>query len=63
VDPLRRHEIEEARRKSPGEKLAEALEMMATGIRLKRAGLKLQHPTASEEEIDRMLQAWLESDD
>lgn len=44
-------------------KLRQALEAMATGIRLKRVALARRHPTATEDELDAMLRAWLERDD
>ncbi len=58
MDALLKSSVELAARKSPGQKLAEALELMDWGIRMKRARLRDQHPTVSEEEIDRMLLAW-----
>ena len=48
--------------KSPSEKLAEALEMMEFGVAVKRTSLRLQNPQASDEELERMIRAWLESD-
>jgi hypothetical protein len=59
VDPLRRDDIEHARRTPPEEKLRQALEMMRTGIRLKRAGLKVRHPEATPDDIERMIREWL----
>jgi hypothetical protein len=63
MDRLRLDDIERARSTPPGEKLSQALEMMAAGIRLKRAALRSRHPRSSDEEIDAMLQRWLESDE
>ncbi len=63
VDRLRQDDLERARRTPPATKLRQALEAMATGIRLKEVSLRRQHPHASEEEIDAMLRAWLLSDD
>ena len=37
--------------------------MMEAGFRLKRAALLQQHPDVSEEERERMYQAWLVADD
>ena len=62
MDLLSDDDIERARATAPGQKLAQALEMMETGIRLKRAALCLQHPEASVEEIERLLRLWLETD-
>jgi len=63
VDALLKSSIELAAGKTPGEKLAEALELMEWGIGLERARLRAQNPQALEEEIDRMLTAWLCRDD
>jgi hypothetical protein len=48
---------------APAAKLAQALEMMRVGIRLKRSALRRQYPNADETEIDRRLVAWLSRDD
>lgn len=63
MDPLRRDDVERARETPPGEKLSQALEMMAAGIRLKRAALEARHPGATDDEIDLLVRAWLENDD
>ena len=63
VDPLRRDEIEQARRATPEEKARQALEMMRAAVRLKRAGLRARHPDESEAEIDRRVREWLVADD
>ena len=47
---------------SPAEKLAQALELMETGIRLKRAALRNQRPLDSDEEIEKALAEWLATD-
>jgi hypothetical protein len=62
MDSLGQHDLELARQTSPAEKLAQALELMATGIRLKRAALKNQRPHDSNDEIERALTQWLASD-
>ena len=62
VDPLRSDDIERARATSPEERARQALEMMRTGIRLKRAALAVRHPSCSPEELDALLQRWLERD-
>ena len=63
MDPLRRDDLDRARRASPEEKAAQALEAMRTGIRLHRAALREQHPGASDTEIDRLLRQWLQRED
>jgi hypothetical protein len=60
VDPLRRDDIERARATPPEARARQALDAAATGIRLKRAGLVARHPKATPEEIDALLQLWLE---
>jgi hypothetical protein len=62
VDPLLQDDIEVSQRTDPSEKLAQALEMMATGVRIKRAALRAAEPGASENEIDAMLERWLTAD-
>jgi hypothetical protein len=63
VDPLRRDDIERARATTAEEKARQTLEMMRTGFRLKRAGLRARHPAATEGELDAMLQRWLDRDE
>jgi len=63
VDPLRRDDIEQARRATPEEKARQALEMMRAAVRLKRAGLRARHPDESEADIDRRVREWLLADD
>jgi len=48
---------------SAAEKLLQALELMAVGLRLKRAALTRQHPGASDAELDRLFREWLLVDD
>jgi hypothetical protein len=60
MDRLRQDDIDRARRTPPAAKLRQALEAMASGIRLKRVALRSNHPNATEEEIEAMLRAWLE---
>jgi hypothetical protein len=59
MDPMLANDREVAVQTSPGEKLAQALEMMRVGITLKRSALRHQFPAASELDIDDMLRAWL----
>jgi hypothetical protein len=62
MDALFLSDIEISRQCSPGEKLAQALEMFETGVRLKRAALKNARPEASEAEIERCIERWLTAD-
>ena len=62
VDALQAHDREQARRLTPAEKLEQALEVMRTGIRLKRLALCRQYPEADEAEIDQRLAEWLVAD-
>jgi hypothetical protein len=63
MDPLRRDDIELARRASPEEKARQALEMMRAAVRLKRAGFRARYPDETEEQIDRRTREWLLRDD
>jgi hypothetical protein len=47
----------------PAEKARQAFDLMRTGIRLKRAALRARHPDAPPEEIESLLQAWLDERD
>lgn len=47
----------------PAEKARQAFELMRTGIRLKRAALRARHPDASPDQIENLLQAWLDERD
>jgi hypothetical protein len=59
LDPLRRHDIVQARALDPAVKLAQALELMQEGIRRKRDALRLAHPDESDAEIEARLERWL----
>ena len=63
MDALEASDIEVARRTPPERKLAQALEMMSVGLRLKRQQLRREHPAASDTEIERLYVTWLLSDD
>jgi len=63
MDPLRRDDIEQARRATPEEKAGQALEMMRSAVRLKRAGLRARYPDETEAEIERRVDEWLLADD
>jgi len=62
VDAFEANDRLDAQTSSPAQKLAQSLEMMSTGIRLKRLALRQRFPTADEPEIDRLLTAWLSED-
>ena len=63
MDPLRRDDIEAMRTTPPEEKARQAFALFRSGLRLKRAGLRVRHPEATSAEIDEMVRAWLASDD
>ena len=60
MDPLRADDISNAQTATPEEKARQAFDMMRTGLRLKRTALRLRHPGATDEEIDALMDAWLE---
>jgi hypothetical protein len=62
MNTLRQNDLEIGRQTTPGEKLRQTLELMETGIRLKRAALRNARPEASETEIDQALERWLIAD-
>ena len=62
MDALEAHDREQALRLNPAEKLAQALEVMRAGIRIKRSALRRQFPEADEADVDRRLAEWLRSD-
>jgi Rv0078B-related antitoxin len=62
MDRLLQDDIERSQTTDPAEKLVQALEMMATGIGLKRAALRAAQPSASERDIDAQLERWLTAD-
>jgi hypothetical protein len=63
VDALERSDIDFARRATPAQKLEQALEMMNTGLRIKREQLRRDHPGADDADIEKLYLAWLLSDD
>jgi hypothetical protein len=63
VDPLRRDDIERARRASPEERAKWTLDLIEAGIRTKRAALKARYPDASDERLEALLLAWIRRDD
>jgi hypothetical protein len=44
---------------TPAERLRIALDLHDAGVAMMRQNLRRQHPAASEQEIERMLAAWL----
>lgn len=62
VDPLRRDDVDAMRTTSPEEKARQAFELMRAGIQLKRTALRARHPRAAPDEIEAMLQVWLDAD-
>lgn len=62
MDRLRQDDIARARAATLEERARQTLEVMRTGIRLKRASLAARYPAKSPEEIDALLQRWLERD-
>jgi hypothetical protein len=63
VDPLRRDDIERARRTPPDERTRQALEAMRTGIRLKQMALRARFPEESEAQLEARLRRWLARDE
>jgi hypothetical protein len=59
VDPLRRDDIERARRMPPAERMRAVLAAVDAGLRIRRAALRAKRPVATEAEIDAALQEWL----
>ncbi len=62
MDRLFDDDIERSQTTDPTDKLAQALEMMAAGINLKRVALRTAAPDATESEIDAELERWLIAD-
>ena len=62
-DPLRDDDAALARATPPEERARQAFAAFRTGVCLKRAALRERFPGAAEQEIDRLLEAWLLSDD
>ena len=63
MDPLERDDVEVMRATPPEEKARQAFDLMRAGIRLKRSALRARHPDASDEQIEALLQGWLEEGD
>lgn len=62
VSPLAAHDLAISRDTPPAEKLAQTLELMSVGIRLRRAVLEQARPEATEVEISEALEVWLSAD-
>lgn len=58
-DALTENDVEVSRVYPPAKKLAQALDMMETGIRLKRAALAHTLKQATEQQLDEALSRWL----
>lgn len=58
-DPLIEDDLRANRGTPPAKKLAQALEMMDMGIRLKRAALQHTQKQATKEQLDEMVNTWL----
>ena len=61
-DPLWAHDLEVSRRDSPADKLAQALELMESGIDLKRAALRQLRGSLTEKQLADELTQWLCAD-
>jgi len=51
------------RRFTPEEKLMQAIDMMETGLRWKRAALERDNPDASKEQLHQLYLEWLQEND
>lgn len=61
-DPLAVNDLEVSRRDPPALKLAQALDMMETGIRLKRAVFASAQKQATSQQLDELMKDWLFAD-
>lgn len=52
-EPLHAAQIEAFRRATPAQKLQAAADLYATALRLRVAGLRMTHPTWSDEALER----------
>ncbi len=62
MDRLRHDDLDRARRTPIEERARQTLDMMASGIRLQRVALRSRYSSATEEEIEQRLRAWLARD-
>jgi hypothetical protein len=59
VDDLKRDDIVSAQNTSPADKLAQALELMAYGLEIKRQNLQRARPDASATDVESAFDVWL----
>jgi hypothetical protein len=60
MDPLLAEAIARHQLESPADRLREALQVMSDGFALKLANLRRQNTGATTEELQSLLQAWIE---
>lgn len=63
MDPIEFDEIQRARKTPQGEKLWQAAELMALGIRMMRRNLRRRYPMAPTDEIEARLRQWMLEED
>lgn len=63
MDALAEDDIARSQATPPEVKLAQALAMMEAGFRLQRSKIEREHPSASDEELERRFLAWLQRDE
>lgn len=59
VDPLRKDDIERARRMAPEERMRAVLAAVNAGVRIRLAALRAKRPEATEHELSVALREWL----
>ena len=59
MDPLRKDDIERARRTPPEERMRAVLDAVNAGVRIRLAALRAKRPLASDQEIEAALREWL----
>lgn len=59
MDPLRKDDIERARRAPPEERMRAVLDAVNAGVRIRLASLRAKRPQATEGEIEAALREWL----
>ncbi|MDX2055154.1 MAG: hypothetical protein SFV15_22320 [Polyangiaceae bacterium] len=63
MDALEHSDVELDGQTSASLKFIQAVEMMAEGLRLKRALLRQQHPELNEAALEKLFLDWLSSED
>ncbi len=63
MDPIRLDDVQDIRALTPEEKARLAFEAHRTGVRLKRAALRVRHPEATEAQIEQWIAEWLTADE